>query len=432
MSNDLRQALREAMEELERIGESPLLPGMVLDVLPSTLSVATGVGSNLVIQRPQKGGFKKGDHVLLNKETFAYIRHSEFSKTSTAGMVTSIIDFINEQPVVEVNGDRQMITSAIADLEIGDRVRVVNAMVVEKLPNVKSSNDNETLVKQVSWDDIGGNAEAKEALQEAIENPVKFKELYEHYGAKAPAGILFAGPPGCGKTMLGQAAATAIGSADGFIYCKGPDVLNAYVGESEANIRRLFTQARGYMNRTGKRAIIFIDEADAILGSRGNRNASVVTQTVVPQFLAEMDGLEESPATVIISTNRPFDLDPAIVREGRFDRKINVARPNQAEAADILERHLKKAPTTEDIGQMSVAIMSAAFTQTFSYRGRLENFSSHVSGAVIAGIVAKAKVIAMRRDIKNSTKTGIVLEDLTSALAQTLIEMGNAALEESN
>lgn len=426
--SDLREQLTAAVETLERIGSGSLLPSVVLSIHAKTLLVAVGE-DRLVVLKDPKTSFKVGDTILLERETRAYIRHSEFNTLADAVVTVLSVNEANGTVEIDVAGQRRIIHSAVEDVRVGDKgiadrgLNVLMALLPRE--EIKEFSAPST---GVTWADIGGNEDAKEALIEAIEHPETHRDLYEFYGAKATSGILLLGPPGCGKTMLGKAAATALGSIDGFIYVKGPEILNSYVGESEAAIRGLFQRARNYKERTGRKAIIFIDEGDAILSDRSARSAHM-EKTIVPMFLSEMDGLEEKAATVILSTNRPQALDPAVVREGRFDRKISVTRPRQNEAEEILKTHLKKVPTLEDREALAKNLAATAFEATFEHKGQVLPLSNYISGAILAGVVEKAKVSAMRRDIAAGTKGGIGVDDLNAGLTLTVKELGNASIE---
>lgn len=284
--------------------------------------------------------------------------------------------------------------------------------------------------ESVEWERIGGLAAAKAELHEALVLPYTHSSTYGHYNKKLPKGILMWGPPGCGKTMLAKAAATELAkrcdsnAPSGFIYIKGPELLSKYVGEAEARIRQIFNQAREHKAVYGVPAVIFIDEADAILSKRGTGISSDMEKTIVPAFLAEMDGMEDSGAIVLLATNRPDQLDPAITRDGRIDRKIRIGRPDQAAAADIFEKELTNTPVA---GCNKAELAKAAANSLFSAQrglyavgtdsGQYVFTLAHLTnGAMVAGIVDQAVSFAIARDIKDGKITGVNSEDMLRAI----------------
>ncbi|MCI2415269.1 MAG: CDC48 family AAA ATPase [Candidatus Aramenus sp.] len=193
-------------------------------------------------------------------------------------------------------------------------------------------------VPSVHWSDIGGLDQVKQQLREAVEWPMKYPGMFERTGIRPPKGILLFGPPGTGKTMLAKAVATESGA--NFIAVKGPEVLSKWVGESEKAIREIFKRAR----QTAP-TVVFFDEIDAIAPMRGFSHDSGVTERIVNQMLAEMDGITQlSKVVVIAATNRPDILDPALLRPGRFDRLIYVPPPDKEARKEILFIHMRSVP----------------------------------------------------------------------------------------
>ena len=275
-------------------------------------------------------------------------------------------------------------------LEVGDRVLLdpESQIAVRTL----GPENAKTFARDtgVSWDDIGGLEEVKRELREAIEDPVTYRDLLKTFGHKPPKGILLWGPPGTGKTMLAKACATSLAKIygdsvreSGFHYSKGPDILDKFVGESEAAVRKMFEATRKHFAEHGYPAILFIDEADAILGRRGNSQWEGMVRTIVPMFLAEMDGLDETGALVLLTTNRPDMLDPAVVRDGRIDRRIFVPNPSFEEAVAITKIHLRGRPVEDD--KTAERIVTRLSDQ------------KDVSGAQLAGAVARVVAHAIRR-----------------------------------
>ncbi len=294
----------------------------------------------------------------------------------------------------------------------------------------------------IAWEDVIGNDEARRALIEAIEHPIKHAEIYRHYKKQPTKGVLLYGPPGCGKTMFGKAAASVVAkmfnvSDDAGIMLKinGPEIQTCYVGQTEAVIRAVFEYARAYKAAYGFPLVLFIDEADAILPNRdgiGGRPALPWEQTQVAQFLTELDGIEGNGAFVILATNRPFAIDPAVLRDGRCDRKIRVERPTRDAAAQIFANALREVPLMG--GAPSDALAGAAAIALFADQLKLFEFATDkgqhaltlghiVNGAMVVGIVEQAKANAFARDIAaGGAPSGICLADIEAAIATKLKE----------
>lgn len=287
-----------------------------------------------------------------------------------------------------------------------------------------------TTAHDLDWSDVVGNEPARTALIEAIEAPVKHAELYRHYGQRPLKGVLLYGPPGCGKTMFGKAAASVIGRLHGkealLLKINGPEIQSPYVGVTEQTIRDIFAFARVYAKDKGHPLTIFMDEADAILPSRSGRVAPFEISNVAT-FLAEMDGIEGSGAFVILATNRPEAIDAALLRDGRCDRKIRVERPSREAAAVILRKGLAGTPLVGDLD----ALVSGAIAEFWSQERSLgvvkigrgkealdQAFHLHriVNGAMLVGLVERAKAIAFRRDLAGGTRSGIQADDLKTAI----------------
>jgi transitional endoplasmic reticulum ATPase len=230
--------------------------------------------------------------------------------------------------------------------EILNKIIVNMSDFEESLREIEPSALREVLVEvpNVKWTDIGGLAEVKEELQEAIEWPLKYPEIFAHMNTAPPKGVLLYGPPGTGKTMLAKAVANE--SEANFISIKGPEVLSKWVGESERAVREVFRKAR-----QAAPTIIFFDELDSITPVRGTGlSSSQVTERVISQILTELDGLEELKDVVVIgATNRLDIVDPALLRPGRFDKLLEVPVPDVDARKEILRIHLEKKPLAKDV-----------------------------------------------------------------------------------
>jgi ATP-dependent 26S proteasome regulatory subunit len=354
--------------------------------------------------------------------------------------ITEILERVQKEPLIMMGieriskdkkhafikmGDKEMRIEVVKDLEVGDEVLIhpKSMQIVERLgrPPLEVSRFAPDQVPDIDWDDIGGLEQAKADMIEAIELPHTHKELFTHYGKKPIKGILLSGPPGCGKTMLGKAAAHALfklhggeSARTGFLYVKGPEILDQYVGQSERCIRDIFFDAKRHKEQHGYPAIVFLDEADAILAARGTRNVGI-GNTIVPAFLTEMDGMEDSGAVVIIATNRPDVLDPAIVRDGRCDRKVSVTRPDPVNAWTIAQKKLAKTPLTGGTEELATAMVEAIYAKDRFINPGVR-MAKIVNGAMLVNCVEIAIGIALKRDIAEKTMTGVTKEDILAAV----------------
>ncbi|MFZ0740206.1 MAG: CDC48 family AAA ATPase [Nitrososphaeraceae archaeon] len=233
-------------------------------------------------------------------------------------------------------------------------------------------------VPDVKWDDIGGLLSIKQELQEAVEWPLKYQEVFKYADASPPKGILLYGPPGTGKTLIAKAAANE--SEANFISIKGPELLSKWVGESEKGVREVFRKAR-----QAAPCIIFFDEIDAIAPRRGGGlgGDSHVTERLISQLLTELDGLEILTNVVVIAaTNRPDIIDPALLRPGRFDRLLYVPPPDKDSRLQIIKIHTKKKPLAENISMDQLASETEGYT-----------------GADIASLSSAAVMLALREHV---------------------------------
>jgi transitional endoplasmic reticulum ATPase len=232
-------------------------------------------------------------------------------------------------------------------------------------------------IPDVSWEDIGGLADVKQELQEAVEWPLKYHGLFIHSDATPPKGILLYGPPGTGKTLMAKAAAHE--SEANFISIKGPELLSKWVGESEKGVREVFRKAR-----QASPCIVFFDEIDAIAPTRGSLGSdSHVTERVISQLLTELDGLEVlSNVIIIAATNRPDIIDNALLRPGRFDRLLYVPPPDKESRIQIFKIHTSKKPLAEDVNVNTLASQTEGYT-----------------GADIAALASAAVMLALREHI---------------------------------
>ena len=413
---------------------------------------------------------KIGTQILVN-EAYAVIKTLGYDRS---GPVLKVAETLPDGRIrFEQDAGRQALilqrSSDLVDVELkaGDEVRIdpSHRIAIEKLIDRKAKSHVLDEVPRVTWEQIGGQKAAIEAIRKAIEYPLLHTKTFEQFKFTQPKGFLLYGPPGCGKTLIGQAAAASlsklvsesaqeVGSAGpmekppiaggSFLHVKGPEILNMWLGESERIVRDLFAQARA-RRQEGKLPFIFIDEAESILGTRRSMRSFTINSTLVPMFCAEMDGIESlRDVVIILASNRPDLIDPAVLRPGRIDRKIKVARPTRDAAVDILKVYLTSelplAPELisangGDTAKACESLVGSVVDRIFSrsdenrllavrlrsgqnkvlYRGDL------VSGAILASIVQRAKEKAIDRVIHQGDETtvpGMTLEDLLASVQE--------------
>ena len=290
-------------------------------------------------------------------------------------------------------------------------IEVLNKLVVtmndflDALRFVEPSAMREVLIQtpNVKWNDIGGLEEAKQALKEAIEWPLKYPKLFEEAGAKPPKGILLHGPPGSGKTLLAKAVANESGV--NFISIKGPELMSKFVGESEKGVRKTFKRAKQTTP-----CIIFFDEIDALAPRRGSGIAdSHVSERVISQILTEMDGLEELRGVVVLAaTNRMDLIDPALLRAGRFDQILHVPPPNEEARLEIFKIHTNKNPLAKNVSLQKLA------TETDGYMG--SDIEAICREATMLTIRKYIKTHAKKKESGKSPKLQITMEDFRKAI----------------
>jgi proteasome-associated ATPase len=361
---------------------------------------------------------------------------------SAAGDVAYIKTIVDEEHVeVESNGHSRVVIHGVKDeegesvkIEPGDRVMLDHTNTITVRVLEKDNADRFNLIEQqnVTWDQIAGLGDVKESLVEALELPYQHPDIFKFYNKKPPKGVLLYGPPGCGKTLCAKAAANSMARIhgkenyqSGFIYVKGPELLSKWVGQTEAEIRQLFVRGREHYKKHGYPALLFIDEADAILPMRGSGKSSDVENTIVPMFLSEMDGLEEAHLMVLLATNQPKRLDPAVTREGRVDRKVRVGRPTAKNAHEYFNLHMKGIPVAEGFEAEELTALTirdlfsekrGLYTVQYKKQTHLFKLGDAVSGSMIATIVDHATSQAMKRDLHAGTQTGVNHTDFQDAV----------------
>ena len=274
--------------------------------------------------------------------------------------------------------------------EVLKKLIVKQSDFTDALKNVRPSAMREVLVEapNINWSDVGGLDNVKQELREAVEWPIKYPKSFERLGIRPSRGILLYGPPGTGKTLLAKAVAKE--SEANFIQVKGPSLLSMWVGKSEEGMRKVFERARQVAP-----CIIFFDEIDALAGKRGMETGTKVTERVLNQMLAEMDGLEDLKDILVIgSTNRPDMIDPGLLRPGRFDRILLVTAPEEKGRENILKIHTKNMPIGDNKKifneKEKIALLNDLAKKTIGY-----------TGADLESLAREAALLTLREDMES-------------------------------
>lgn len=339
-----------------------------------------------------------------------------------------------------------------AALKPGDEVRLEPSLRVALEHFQKAEMRGYFLEKipEISWEQVGGQEQAIQLIRDAIERPLLYPELYKKFGKRQLKGILLYGPPGCGKTLIAKATAFNLTQSykervgrdvrEYFMFINGPQLLNMWLGETERMVREIFSAARERA-KEGHLVFVFIDEADSLLRVRSSGRFLNIANTVVPQFAAEMDGLVDlENVVVMLTSNRPDYIDPAILRPERIDRKVKIGRPDRRASADILGIYLnetvpldpawvKEREGDEQAARKSLIDQAAdylfrrdpetSFLEVHLRNGRRETlyWSDLLSGALLMSAVERAKDFAIQRCIgRKSAQEGINPQDLEEAI----------------
>ena len=454
------QEARRAAVELETALEKVTAPANRVGIflgMPSEGIATVYVGGSEyytnIDPRVEAAELKVGCRVLVN-EAYAVVGDLGYSPSGPVAKIGDLLEG-GRLRIAQAHGAQEMILERSADLadvnlQVGDEVRMDPAFKVA-LELLQTTGSKEYFIEDVPptpWESIGGQEEAIQAIRDTIELPTLHPELFERFEYSTPKGFLLYGPPGCGKTLIGKATAynlvqhmreeEGLELEEYFMHIKGPEILNMWLGETERMVRDIFAQAR-QKRKEGYLPFIFIDEAESILGTRRSMRSHNISNTVVPTFCTEMDGIESlHDVVLVLASNRHDLIDPAILRPGRIDRKIKVARPNYEAARDILEIYIKaELPIDREeikqhgsVEEARAALVQGGLDELFAksdearflevslrsgrqevlYRGDL------TSGAIIASVVSRAKEMAIKRAIANNDPDGgICSEDLRLA-----------------
>jgi proteasome-associated ATPase len=445
-------------EEVDKLTQPPCAYGTFLAANEDrTVDVFSGGRKMRVAVHPEieVEGMRRGEEVVLN-ESLSVILHR---KGDESGEVVTLKEVLEggKRAIVYGRADEERVVELADSLE-GVKVRAGDALLMEprsqllleKLPRPEVEELVLEEVPDITYADVGGLDEQIEAITDAVELPYLHRRLFSEYKLPAPKGILLYGPPGCGKTLIAKAVANSLAKKVAettgnekirsyFLNIKGPELLNKYVGETERQIRLVFQRAREKADE-GVPVIVFFDEMDSLFRTRGTGISSDMESTIVPQLLAEIDGVEALRDVIVIgASNREDLIDPAILRPGRLDVKIKIERPDETAATQIFARYL-----TADLpidpqelerlggGDPEKAVRSMIeVTVEEMYRADDDNrflevtyqngdkevlfYRDFASGAMIENIVRRAKKGAIKRAIAKLGE-GIRTSDLLESI----------------
>ncbi|MDQ1751836.1 MAG: proteasome-associated ATPase [Pseudonocardiales bacterium] len=454
---DARDQLVALKEEIDRLAQPPSGYGVFLEAVDEhSVDIFTGGRKLRVAVSPEVGieTLKHGQEVMLN-EAMNIVAARGFEKAGEVVMLKEILED-GERALVIGHTDEERVVYLAEELR-GTKIRSGDSLLMETrssyvFERIPKSEVEELVLEEVpdiDYTDIGGLASQIEQIRDAVELPFLHAELFREHQLRPPKGILLYGPPGCGKTLIAKAVANSLAKQVArvrgddekgrsfFLNIKGPELLNKYVGETERHIRLVFQRAREKASE-GTPVIVFFDEMDSIFRTRGSGVSSDVENTIVPQLLSEIDGVEGLENVIVIgASNREDMIDPAILRPGRLDVKIKIERPDAEAARDIFAKYiLPTLPIHPDdlaehggsvdatVNAMIQHTVERMYTETDDNRflevtyanGDKETlyFKDFNSGAMIQNIVDRAKKMAIK-DLLTAGQRGIRVQHLAAA-----------------
>ncbi len=457
---EAREHIASLREEVDKLTQPPSAYGTFLKLNEDgTADVFSGGRKMRVALHPglESNELHRGQEVVLNESLNVVLARGSDLSGEVVTMKSILED--NHRAIVVGRADEERVVE-IAEELMGEKLRSGDSLLMdsrsglllEKLPRPEVEELVLEEVPDISYEDVGGLDWQIEQITDAVELPFLYKDLFIEHKLPAPKGVLLYGPPGCGKTLIAKAVANSlakkVAEANGdsntrsyFLNIKGPELLNKYVGETERQIRLVFQRARE-KSEEGVPVIVFFDEMDSLFRTRGSGISSDVESTIVPQLLAEIDGVEALKNVIVIgASNREDLIDPAILRPGRLDVKIKIERPDETSAAQIFSRYLTSSlPLDEDevlslgggdrdktvrlIIERTVEEMyrddeANQFLEVTYQNGDKEImfYKDFSSGAMIENIVRRAKKLSIKRQIAGEGK-GIRTQDLIDSIKQ--------------
>ncbi len=455
-----REQVTALREEVAKLTQPPSAYGTYLATNEDgTVDVFSGGRKVRVTLHPEieAAALERGQEVVLNESLNVVLARG----VEVSGEVVTMKEVLEDgtRALVVGRADEERVVEMAASLS-GIKLRAGDAvlmdsrtgLLLERLPRPEVEELILEEVPDVSYTDVGGLDDQIEAITDAVELPFVHRQLFIEHKLPAPKGILLYGPPGCGKTLIAKAVANSLamkvaevsgdkGNRSYFLNIKGPELLNKYVGETERQIRLVFQRARE-KSEEGVPVIVFFDEMDSLFRTRGTGISSDMESTIVPQLLAEIDGVEALRNVIVIgASNREDLIDPAILRPGRLDVKIKIERPNADAASQIFGRYLTSdLPLDEDevislggsdrdktvramieltVEEMYRSDDDNRFLEVTYQNGDKEilYFKDFSSGAMIENIVRRAKKLAIKRTIAGEGR-GIRAADLLESIRQ--------------
>ncbi|MEU1393867.1 MULTISPECIES: proteasome ATPase [unclassified Nonomuraea] len=459
---EARDQIVALKEEVDRLAQPPSGFGTFLEAREDgTIEVFTGGRKLRVNVSPavDVDSLRRGQEVMLN-EALNVVEALGYEEVGEIVMLKELLDE-GKRALVISHADEERVVR-LADSLVGQPIRAGDSLLLEPrsgyvYERIPKSEVEELVLEEVpdiSYEEIGGLMRQIEQIRDAIELPYLHADLFREHKLRPPKGVLLYGPPGCGKTLIAKAVANSLAKQVAektgqsgksfFLNIKGPELLNKYVGETERHIRLVFQRAREKASE-GTPVIVFFDEMDSIFRTRGSGVSSDVENTIVPQLLSEIDGVEGLENVIVIgASNREDMIDPAILRPGRLDVKIKIERPDAEAAKDIFSKYLlAELPLHPDdlsehgdsreatIHGMIQSVVERMYTESEENRflevtyanGDKEvlYFKDFNSGAMIQNIVDRGKKMAIKQFLESGQK-GLRVQHLLTACVDEFSE----------